>query len=237
MPASHHGKSYALWETARQLACTPVTKRVVIPELLDHLPHDDPEAQRSRRDLRRINLLMGNEHWVCRTVRRFPEAAGRGIVEIGAGDGMLCGKLTRLFPHAAVTAYDLAPAPGDLDLRVEWRRGDVFVAPVPKPCGVLVANLFLHHFEGDSLTALAHWFRDFEVLVFNEPARARLPHFLGALMHPWINRVTRHDMHVSIRAGFAEGEITGLLGLDPGRWQIRETSTWRGARRVLASRH
>jgi len=226
-----------LWETALQLSCTPVTKRVVIPELLDHLPHDDPDARRSRRDLRRINRLMGNERWVCRMVRRFPEAVGRGIVEIGAGDGALCGKLARLFPQARVAAYDLAPAPADLDSRVEWRRGDIFAAPAPEPGGILVANLFLHHFEKDSLAALGRWFEMFEVLVFNEPDRARLPHFLGGLMHPWINRVTRYDMHVSIRAGFAAGEIPGLLGLDPGRWQIRETSTWRGARRVLASRN
>ena len=236
MPASHHGKSYALCETPRQLTCTPVGKRVVIPELLDHLPADDPEAMRSRRDLRRINRLMGNERWVCRTVRRFPEAAGRGIVEIGAGDGVLCSKLARLFARARVTAYDLAPAPGDLDSRVEWHRGDVFAAPPPDAGGVLVANLFLHHFEEASLTALARWFRDFEVLVFNEPDRARLPHFLGALMHPWINRVTRHDMHVSIRAGFATGEITRTPGLDPARWRFEETSTWRGARRVIGWR-
>jgi hypothetical protein len=213
-----------------------VPKRVVIPELLDHLPADDPEAMRSRRDLRRINLLMGNERWVCRTVRQFPEAAGRGVVEIGAGDGILCGKLARLFPHATVAAYDLAPAPGDLDSRVEWHRGDVFAAPAPGAGGVLVANLFLHHFEEDSLAVLGRWFEKFDVLVFNEPDRARLPRFLGWLMHPWINRVTRHDMHVSIRAGFTTGEISGLLGLDPARWLIRETSSWRGARRVLASR-
>ena len=38
--------------------------RVVIPELLDHLPADEPEALRSRRDLRRVNWLMGNERWL-----------------------------------------------------------------------------------------------------------------------------------------------------------------------------
>jgi len=163
-------------------------QRVVIPELLDHLPADDPEALRSRRDLRRINFLMGNERWICRSVCRFPEEANRGIVEIGAGDG----------------------------------NG-----------GVLVANLFLHHFEGAQLTALGRWFENFEVLLFNEPNRAKLPHLLGGLMHPWLNPVTRHDMHVSIRAGFAGGEITRLLGLDPDRWRTGESSTWRGARRVV----
>ena len=211
-------------------------ERVVIPELLDHLPADDPEARRSRRDLRRINVLMGNERWVCRTVSRFSAEANRGIVEIGAGDGILCSKLATLFPQAAVAAYDLAPVPVDLAARIGWHRGDLFTMPAPASGGVLVANLFLHHFEGDALTALGRWLENFEVLVFNEPDRAALPHVLGGLLHPWINRVTRHDMHVSIRAGFAAGEIGRLLGLAASRWRTRESSTWRGARRVIVSR-
>lgn len=209
-------------------------KRVVIPELLDHLPADDPEAIRSRRDLRRINALMGNERWVCRTVSRFPEAARRGIVEIGAGEGMLCHKLARQFSQSPVAAYDLAPMPVDLDPRVKWHQGDLFTMPAPSSGGVLIANLFLHHFEGDSLAALGRWIRNSDVLVFNEPDRASLPHLLGGLMHPWINRVTRHDMHVSIDAGFTAEEICEQLGLDPARWQTRESSTWRGARRVVS---
>ncbi len=207
-----------------------------MPELLDHLPAEAPEARRSRRDLRRINLLMGNERWVRRTVSRFPDEANRSIVEIGAGDGVLSGKLAKQFPQAEVAAYDLAPAPSDPHSRVVWHRGDLFAMPAPAGGGVLVANLFLHHFEGAALTALGRWVENFEVLVFNEPDRAALPHVLGGLMHPWINRVTRHDMHVSIRAGFAAGEISRLLGLDPGRWRTRESSTWRGARRVVVSR-
>lgn len=211
-------------------------KRSVIPELLDHLPADDPHALRSRRDLSRINFLMGNERWVCRSLKRFPEAAGRGIIEVGAGDGKLCGQLARLFPEAPVTAYDLAPAPADLAPRVKWLRGDLFTQRPPAPGGVRIANLFLHHFEGESLVSLGKWLENADLLVFNEPDRATLPHSLGWLMHPWINHVTRHDMHVSITAGFAEGEIQRMLGLDPAHWKFEETSTWRGARRVIGSK-
>jgi len=32
-------------------------KRLLVPEILDHLPPDDPRAQRSRRDLARINAV------------------------------------------------------------------------------------------------------------------------------------------------------------------------------------
>ena len=177
---------------------------------------------------------MGNERWICREVRRFPEAVGRGIVEIGAGDGVLCHRLAQLFPEAAVAAYDLAPAPEFANLRVAWHQGNLFEAPVPAGGGVLVANLFVHHFEGDEMAALGLWIQNFEVIVLNEPDRCRLPHWLGGIMRPFMNRVTRHDMHVSIDAGFQQGELANGLGLTGRSWQIAETSTWRGARRVIA---
>ena len=210
--------------------------RMVKPEILDHLPADDPEAIRSRRDLRWINFLMGNERWVCRTLRKFPQAASRGVVEFGAGDGALAQQLAGMLPACPLTACDLAPRPAGLDPRVRWQQGDLLVGGVPPGGGVLIANLFLHHFEAEALRILGRLCEGFDVVIFNEPDRSRLPHLLGCLLWPVINRVTRHDMHVSIDAGFANGELPTMLGLDQKTWRIRETSTWRGARRVLGWR-
>ena len=209
--------------------------RIVEPEMLDHLPHDDPAARRSRADLQRINFLMGNERWALRTLRRIPRAAARGICEFGAGDGALVAEIARRFPDDKVAACDLAPRPPGLDAHIDWHSGDIF-QHAPPDGGVLVANLFLHHFEGEALLRLGQLCEGFEVLVFNEPDRTRLAAFLGILLHPLVNHVTRNDMHISIRAGFRHGEIVELLGLDPARWRIEETSTWRGARRVIAWR-
>jgi hypothetical protein len=208
-------------------------KRVVIPELLDHLAANDPDAIRSRRDLQRINFLMGNERWILNTLRRFPQVTLGGIVELGAGDGRLCNVLAEKFPQATITAYDLAPAPADLAPRVKWQRGDLLRTRPPAAGGVRIANLFLHHFEGESLEQLGRWMEDADLLIFNEPDRSQLPHRIGGLMHPWINHVTRHDMHVSIDAGFSADEIHVLLGLDPNLWTLKESSTLRGARRVI----
>jgi len=209
--------------------------RIVEPELLDHLPHDDPAARRSRKDLRRINFLMGNERWLLRALRRIPPAAARGICELGAGEGALVAEIARRFPDSRVAACDLAPRPDGLDVRIDWRSGDVFQHP-PEPGGVLVVNLFLHHFETEALRRLGQLCDGFDVLVFNEPDRTPIAAFLGSLLHPFVNHVTRHDMQTSIRAGFRKGEIAALMGLDPARWRIEETSTWRGARRVIAWR-
>jgi hypothetical protein len=209
--------------------------RIVEPEILDHLPHDDPAARRSRLDLRRINFLMGNESWILRSLENFTDTAASMICELGAGDGGLAAKIRRRFPNSRVTACDLTPRPAGLDAGIDWRSGDVFQNP-PPPGGVLVVNLFLHHFEGGDLKRLGRFCEGYDVLIFNEPDRSRAAAFLGMLLHPFVNHVTRHDMQASIRAGFRRGEMADLLGLDVSLWKFCETSTWRGARHLVALR-
>jgi O-methyltransferase domain len=213
-----------------------VIQRSVIPEILDHLPADDPRAIRCRRDLRMLNFLMGNEAWIMRTLRKFSRQAECGIADIGAGDGFLTQKLSAAFPRAAVAAYDLAPRPAHLAARITWHQGDLFTKPAPAEGGVLVANLFIHHFEEEALIELGKWLQGFQMLVFCEPDRGLLPHVLAWLMLPFVNDVTRHDMRVSITAGFAAGELAELLGLDSAHWHIHESSSWRGTRRMVALR-
>ncbi len=209
--------------------------RIVEPEILDNLPHDDPAARRSRSDLRRINCLMGNDRWVLATLANISIKSASMICEIGAGDGVLVEKIQRRFPNSRVTACDLVPRPTGIQSSIDWRSGDLF-HQAPPSGGTLVANLFLHHFEGEQLHRLGNLCDGFDVLIFNEPDRSAIAALLGTLLHPFVNHVTRHDMQTSIRAGFRTGEIADLLGLDPSLWRIRETSTWRGARRVLAWR-
>lgn len=213
-----------------------MTHRLVEPEILDLLAWDDPEAVRARRDLKFINWIMGNERWICRAVARRPHAAGRGIVEWGAGDGSLAAKLAKGWPAAQVCACDLAPRPVGLSSRVGWRQADVLLdAPVAEG-GILVANLFLHHFDSAGLRLLGARCQGFDMLVFCEPDRSRLALVLSWALWPWIGGVARHDMKASIRAGFSPGELPSLLKLVDAEWQVEESSTWRGARRIIASR-
>lgn len=139
------------------------------------------------------------------------------------------------FPEAPVTAVDLAPRPAGLDPRIEWQARDLLAGDA-FPGGVLVANMFLHHFKGPQLKRLGGMCRSFRVLVFNEPDRSRLALFWSTLLLPFVGRVTRHDMPASIRAGFRKGELPVMLGLSPDDWHVAETSTWRGARRMVAWR-
>ena len=87
-------------------------ERVIEPELVDSLAPDDPMAIRSRRDLRMINFIMGNERWIRGQVASHRDSAAKGIVELGAGGGELLGSLAKYGP---ATGYDLVPKPAHLD--------------------------------------------------------------------------------------------------------------------------
>lgn len=206
--------------------------RKLTPELLDHLPHDDPGALRSRQDLRRINFIMGNERWIASAI---PENT-RHISEIGAGEGHLLARLAEKFPQAEITAYDLAPRPAHLPLSLKWLQGDLFSHAPPADGGTLIANLFLHHFTDPQLAELGAWMRGFHTLLINEPQRARLPLLLGKLATPFLHPITRHDMRVSIEAGFAPGELAETLGLTHHGFHVTETTDWRGAIRLVCQR-
>lgn len=207
-------------------------RRVLTPEILDHLDFRDPEAVRSRSDLRLINALMGNVRWVRRTL------AGRslagGIVEIGAGEGRLCRALARRFPGIPVSGIDRLPRPSGLPEAVSWIRGDLLVE-LPEICAdVLAGVMILHHFSDDELIAIGKCLGGIRGLCFCEPWRSEWSLALGRGMAPFTGRVTRHDMPASIRAGFVPGELPLLLGL--ADWKIEESRDWRGGLRFRAWR-
>lgn len=211
-------------------------KRVVEPEILDQLPPDHPDAVRSRGDLKVINFLMGNERWIARRMGEVPQARAKGVLEIGAGQGTLLKRLAKAHPDIPLTACDLAPRPSDLPPQIVWDQRDVFDALAGASGGILAANLFLHHFEDPDLRRFRPFLENFEVICLNEPYRSAQSLLDARIMLPFVGRVTKHDMIVSIRAGFVIGELPALLGLDPARWRIREETSWRGGLRVLASR-
>ncbi|HEV7575181.1 MAG TPA: methyltransferase domain-containing protein [Caldimonas sp.] len=234
--------------------------RVLEPETLDHLAPDDPVAQRSRRDLRRVNAFMGARRILARAIARaLPEKrAGLRIVEIGCGDGRLMLEVARhrgerwpgarldlldrqpLVDAATLAAYAAAgwqarPVVADV---IDWAEGDD-----GERWDLVVANLFLHHFDAASLPRLlAGCARRAEALAACEPRRSRfalaaahLIFFLGT------NAVTRNDGVLSVRAGFIDRELSAAWPGDAAAWRLDEyddglfTHCVVAARRPLAS--
>ncbi len=209
--------------------------RKVEPELLDELPADDPRAQRSRRDLRRVNTWLGN---VTIMAGRISAAcnAPRRLVEIGAGDGTfmlrVAQQLGRQWPNLSVELVDrqnvVAQDTLDRLAAVGWKpqaiKADVFDwLAQPGEVDLIVSNLFLHHFDttraAELLRASAARTRAF---VACEPRRWTQAWVAGALVGLiGCNRVTRHDATVSVRAGFRGQEISALWPT-PAGWEMEE---------------
>lgn len=235
-------------------------QRVVEPEWLDHLPASDPRAIRSRADLHRINQLMS----ATRLLREAldPLMAGRAnarIVELGAGDGSLLLRLARsraqAWPSIRLGLLDLQPVVAEATLagyrQLDWTpeviHADVFHwlahTHVEADAGndadapIIIANLFLHHFEGQRLVDLIHGIAArARAFVCIEPRRSFTSllgsHLLGAI---GCNAVTRHDAVVSVRAGFADRDLSECWPRD-ARWALQEHAAGLFSHRLIALR-
>jgi hypothetical protein len=208
-------------------------QRCLTPELLDHLPADDPRAIRSRRDLAWINRVMFQHAIMARALSRLPPP--RSIADLGGGDGrFLLGVAKRLAPcwpgvralicdRQDIVKTATHAAFEKLGWQCEVRRGDIFET-LPHT-DIITANLFLHHFDDASLARLlvlaaGHT----QAFVACEPRRNRFAwvaaHLVGVL---GANDVTRHDAVVSVEAGFAYRELSALW---PPGWVLREKAAW-----------
>lgn len=214
-------------------------RRLVLPELLDDLPADDPRAVRSRRDLQRLNRRMHSARIITSAlVGAFPGSPPGRILEIGAGDGSLLLEVARLagpkWQGASAELLDqqdlLSPALIRQFDELQWQarsvRADIFgwaSRTEVATYDVILANLFLHHFEEDRLKELfASIARRTRVFLALEPRRSAFFMIVARLL--WLmgcNRVTRHDAQVSVHAGFRGRELSPLWPSDSG-WKLQE---------------
>lgn len=210
--------------------------RILEPELLDSLPPESPAARRSRRDLARVNRVMGNHAWFARTVPALA-LPGEAALELGSGDGALALLLRAAGPPT--DALDRVPAPAGWPAEARWHVADLRDFDGWAGYPVVLANLVLHHLADAELAALgATLDRHARVLVFNETLRR------GRCLAVWniaaplggAGPVTRHDGRVSIAAGFRDDELPLALRLSSGRWSWRVRETFLGAYRLVAVR-
>lgn len=219
--------------------------RTVLPETLDGLAEEDPRAIRSRRDLRRVNAVMGAPRIVAKGLRqalgeRTPGSRVR-ILEIGAGDGSLMLAVARRLgdarPAVDLVLLDRQRLVDDATVAAFRALGwtatslqvdllDWIAEPPAERFDAIVANLFLHHFDAATLpTVLAAIAARCDGFFACEPRRAPLPlagsHLIGALA---VNAVTREDAVLSVHAGFCGRELTAAWPVDGERWTIREAS-------------
>jgi hypothetical protein len=213
--------------------------RQVEAERLDALPASDPAAIRSRRDLQRLNRLMGQAGSMARLLRRHGATRSmRRVVDLGGGDGTLLLQVARkLSPSCRGVGAVLVDRQALVSERtqegieatgwgIEAATLDVFQWLVMTPVHegtAMIANLFLHHFDDSALRALLEQVSTrAELFVACEPRRDRLTLHASRLVG-WIgcNAVTRHDAPISVRAGFTGREISALWAAG-GDWRTEE---------------
>jgi hypothetical protein len=213
-----------------------LSRRFIQPEILDELSVDDPRAIQSRRDLQKVNIVMGHTRTVIRAVRAAP-APPRLVVELGTGDGTFLLRVARRLgvrtgtrallvdrrpSVSAATREGFKKAGWD----VEVCESDVFewlCRSDAETADVTIANLFLHHFrEGELAHLLNLSAQQTRRFIACEPRRSQAA-LAGASLLGLLgcNDVTIHDADVSVRAGFRDRELSVLWPPDAG-WNVTE---------------
>lgn len=211
-------------------------QRKLQPEILDSLPPGHPDALHNRRNLRQLNLLMGNFRWFAAVLPGLLRSGERAL-ELGAGDGAL--GLALAGGGTPVDGLDLWPRPADWPREAAWHRADLRSFAGYGDYPAVFGNLIFHQFSGAELIALgATLNRTAQVVVACEPARRRRFQWLMCGVSPLLraNYVTRHDAHVSIAAGFIGEELPRALGLDDKIWTWHCATTALGSNRMIARR-
>lgn len=214
--------------------------RRVAPEALDSLGADDPAARRSRRDLRRLHVAMGTLSIMTRAIGAESNPAPLRILELGAGDGSLALRFARQharrLPGVSWTLLDRQDTVDESTVHglreIGWCP-TVAVADVfdwlgrsrRGPWDIIVANLFVHHFDGDDLSRLLSAVAKAAPLFFCcEPRRSTTAligsHLVGLI---GAGAVTREDAVLSVHAGFRDLELSAQWPSADG-WSLREYS-------------
>lgn len=213
--------------------------RSIHSELVDDLPPEHPGAIQTRRDLRRINTLMGHAGILARSLKKiFPNQTPSRLLEIGAGDGEILLRVARRFAGAwrdvDVTFVDLQDLLREeteanfaaLTWKVRSVEANIFQwlsNPAAGKTDVILVNLVLHHFNEAQLSNLfSAAAKKTDAFIAVEPRRSRWSLFCtGWLPLIGCGPVTCHDAPVSVQAGFIGRELSGLWPRD-GQWELLE---------------
>ncbi|MBV8052127.1 MAG: methyltransferase domain-containing protein [Acidobacteriaceae bacterium] len=188
-------------------------RRVIKPELLDHLPPD--EARPNLADLIRINQHFGGHSVILKTLARVAQRdEAFSLLDIGSASGDTARTIKATYPRSRVVSFDynatnIAAAPRPKII------GNAFALPfAPASFDYVLCSLFLHHFQNEQVVELLRNFfaAAHKALLVCDLERNVIPFlFLPATKYVmnW-KKVTVHDGMISVRASFTDEELKSL---------------------------
>jgi SAM-dependent methyltransferase len=211
-----------------------LSRRATDPELLDEGVPDD-EALRSLADIRFVNRWLGNRGQLASIVRPYLEASSQPrLLDVGCGSADIPAHLLRKAPPPTVAVgvdiklLHLAAGPRE----VRRVRADVRALPFPpRSFDVVLASLFLHHFDAPEVAAVlrALFALTRRALVINDLRRARVPYVFARATFPLLlrSRVSRNDGLLSIRRAFTPDELEAAFAEAGIPVRVRRTFPYR----------
>ncbi|MBV8069959.1 MAG: methyltransferase domain-containing protein [Acidobacteriaceae bacterium] len=190
-----------------------LSKRLIEPEALERLTPE--QARPNLADLVRLNRYFGGHSVIRKALHRVVDGRSDfSLLDIGCASGDSSRMIRAIYPGARVTCLDHrlvnmenAPHPKMI--------ADAFHLPF-QPCSfdVVVASLFLHHFEdGEVVQLLGEFYAVAKrALLVCDLERQLLPYIFLPLtksLFRW-DRVTVHDGTRSVRASFRVVELIHL---------------------------
>lgn len=227
--------------------------RSAAAELLDEPGHDPAELAANLSDIRRVNRLGGGTRATIRALpgllKAVPTDRPAVILDLATGSGDIPRAILNWAAQRGrlveVVATDLSleildearQHLGD-DVNVLFASYDARAVPMPdRSVDVALCALALHHFtHEDAVTVLREMARVSRIgFILNDITRSR-----QGLVSAWVasrlatrNRLTRHDMPLSVRRAFTPEELGEMLvaaGLEDAvvrqHWLFRMTAVW-----------
>ena len=231
----------------------PALPRSTAPELLDQTGHDPAELAANLDDIRRVNRLAGGTRATLRVLPplldRVPPTRPAVLLDLATGSGDIPRAILRQAAAkrraVEVIASDLSPAilaEAERELagheNVSFASYDARSVPLPdRSVDVTLCALALHHFTTEeAIQVLREMARLSRIgFVLNDITRGR-----AGLGSAWVasrlatrNRLTRHDMPLSVRRAFTPDELREMLqradladATVRQHWLFRMTAVW-----------